>query len=50
MFWGQNNVLVDTLLDLKKLNLKYHLLPTLNDVDTISDLNLLTEKLGKEIL
>ncbi len=48
--WGQNNVLVDTLLDLKKLNLMYHLLPTLNDVDTISDLELLTEKLGKEIL
>jgi len=36
--WSTSDVLLDTVLDLKKLNLKYHLLETLNDVDEEKDL------------
>lgn len=36
--WSSENVLLDTLLDLSNLNLSFKLLPTLNDIDTISDL------------
>jgi rSAM/selenodomain-associated transferase 1 len=37
--WSTNNVLVDTLLDVKNEKLSYFLLPTLTDVDTEEDLN-----------
>jgi len=37
--WSMPNVMLDTILDLKKINLKYALLPTLSDVDDINDLN-----------
>jgi len=36
--WSTSDVLLDTVLDLKKLELKYHLLETLNDVDEEIDL------------
>jgi rSAM/selenodomain-associated transferase 1 len=36
--WSTNNVLVDTLLDLKNLGLSYELLQPLNDVDDENDL------------
>lgn len=36
--WSTNNVLVDTLLDLKNLGLSYELLQPLNDVDEENDL------------
>lgn len=36
--WSTEDVFLDTLLDLKKLKLSYHLLPTLNDVDEEKDL------------
>ncbi|MBD80807.1 MAG: glycosyltransferase [Crocinitomicaceae bacterium] len=37
--WSTPNILLDTLLDLKNLNLKYELLPTLSDVDNVDDLD-----------
>ena len=36
--WSSPDLLMDTLLDLKKMNAKYYLLKTLNDIDTIEDL------------
>ncbi|MCB0480112.1 MAG: TIGR04282 family arsenosugar biosynthesis glycosyltransferase [Flavobacteriales bacterium] len=36
--WGTSDLLLDTILDLKKTNLSYHLLETLNDVDEVEDL------------
>lgn len=36
--WSTPDVFLDTLLDLKKLNLSYNLLPTLTDVDEEKDL------------
>ncbi|UTW61347.1 TIGR04282 family arsenosugar biosynthesis glycosyltransferase [bacterium SCSIO 12741] len=36
--WSTNNLLLDTLIDLKSAELKYHLLPTLSDVDQEEDL------------
>jgi rSAM/selenodomain-associated transferase 1 len=36
--WSTPNVLLDTLLSVKQLGLTYHLLPTLNDIDTMQDL------------
>lgn len=37
--WSGDNLLMDTLLDLKKMNAKYYLLKTLNDIDTVEDLD-----------
>lgn len=37
--WSTNNVLVDTLLDVKNEKLSYFLLPTLTDIDTEEDMN-----------
>lgn len=45
--WSTNNVLVDTLIDIKNEKLTYALLPTLNDIDTEEDL---TPSLKKIIL
>jgi rSAM/selenodomain-associated transferase 1 len=36
--WSTENVLLDTLLDLSKLNISYKLLPTLSDIDEEKDL------------
>ena len=36
--WSSENVLLDTILDLKKLKINYELLPVLNDVDHKEDL------------
>ncbi len=36
--WGSSDVLLDSLVDLRELDLQYHLLPTLNDVDEEVDL------------
>ena len=36
--WSTSNVFLDTLLELKKMKLSYHILPTLSDVDEIDDL------------
>jgi rSAM/selenodomain-associated transferase 1 len=36
--WSTSDVLMDTILDLKKMNARYYLLKTLNDIDTLSDL------------
>ncbi len=36
--WGGENVLLDTLVDLRSEALSYHLLPTLNDVDEEKDI------------
>lgn len=36
--WSTSDVLLDTILDLKKLKLSYQMLPTLNDVDEEKDL------------
>lgn len=44
--WSTPNILLDTLLDVKEMNLSYHLLPTLSDVDVVDDLN---EELRKAI-
>lgn len=44
--WSTSDVLLDTVLDLKKQNKSYHLLQTLNDVDVEADL---TEEL-RELL
>lgn len=37
--WGESNVLLDTLLEIKNAGLSYSLLPTLRDVDTLNDLD-----------
>lgn len=37
--WSTPDVLMDTILDLKKMDAKYYLLKTLNDIDTIEDLD-----------
>lgn len=39
--WSEENVLTDTLLDAKNLNLSYHLLDTLTGIDEEKDLKLL---------
>jgi rSAM/selenodomain-associated transferase 1 len=44
--WSTEDVLLDTLLDLKKLKLSYALLPTLNDVDEEKDLGELSKHLA----
>ncbi len=36
--WSTENVFLDTLLDIQKLNKTHYLLPTLSDVDTFEDL------------
>lgn len=36
--WSTSNVFLDTLLDIKQLNLTYYTLPVLNDIDEESDL------------
>lgn len=36
--WSTENVLLDTMNVCKKLNLKYHLLPALSDVDTVENM------------
>jgi len=36
--WSTPDLLMDTILDLKKMNGKYYLLKTLNDIDTAEDL------------
>ena len=36
--WSTENVLLDTMNACKKLNLKYHLLPSLSDVDTVENM------------
>jgi len=36
--WSTPDLLMDTILDLKKMNAKYYLLKTLNDIDTAADL------------
>lgn len=46
--WGGNNVLLDTLVDLRSEKLQYHLLPTLNDVDEEADLGPLRKLLQEE--
>lgn len=43
--WSTEDVLLDTLLDLKKLKLSYTLLPTLTDVDEEEDLGELSKHL-----
>ncbi len=37
--WGSSDVLLDTLLDLQNAGMSYHLLPTLNDIDSKKDLD-----------
>ncbi|GAB5539818.1 MAG: TIGR04282 family arsenosugar biosynthesis glycosyltransferase [Salibacteraceae bacterium] len=37
--WNSDNLLMDTLLDLKKLKSKYYLLKTLNDINSAEDLD-----------
>lgn len=37
--WGTNDLLMDTILDLKKMNARYYLLKTLQDIDTLEDLD-----------
>jgi len=36
--WGTDDILMDTLLDLKRMNASYYLLKTLNDIDSIEDI------------
>ena len=36
--WSTEDLLMDTILDLKKMKAKYYLLKTLNDIDTVEDL------------
>ena len=45
--WSTENVILDTMLDLKELNLSYALLPTLSDVDHEEDLGDLGLALNK---
>jgi len=44
--WSTPDVLLDTILDIKKLKLSYSLLPTLSDVDEEKDLGLLRKHLA----
>ena len=37
--WSTPDLLMDTILDLKKMNSRYYLLKTLNDIDTAADLD-----------
>jgi len=37
--WGSDSVLKNTIDDIQKLNLKYSLLPELNDIDVFEDIN-----------
>ena len=41
--WSSENLLMDTILDLKKMDANYYLLKTLNDIDTIDDLHQLSK-------
>ncbi len=45
--WSSENVLLDTLIDLKKINVSYKLLKTLSDVDREEDLGELRKLIGK---
>ena len=45
--WSSENVLLDTLIDLKKMNVSYKLLETLSDVDREEDLGELKKLIGK---
>ena len=45
--WSSENVLLDTLIDLKKRNVPYKLLETLSDVDHEEDLGELRKLIGK---
>ena len=45
--WSSENVLLDTLIDLKKTNIPYTLLETLSDVDREEDLGELRKLIGK---
>ena len=45
--WSSENVLLDTLIDLKKTNISYTLLETLSDVDREEDLGELRKLIGK---
>ncbi len=44
--WSTSDVLLDTILDIKKLKLSYALLPTLSDVDEEKDLGILRKHLA----
>ncbi|PCH64872.1 MAG: glycosyltransferase [Bacteroidetes bacterium] len=44
--WSSENVLLDTLIDLKKMNVSYKLLETLSDVDREEDLGELKKLIG----
>lgn len=37
--WGTDDLLMDTILDLKKMNARYYLLKTLSEIDTLDDLD-----------
>ena len=41
--WSSPDVLMDTILDLKKMNSRYYLLKTLNDIDTAEDLDVMNK-------
>lgn len=41
--WDTTDVLMDTILDLKKMNAQYYLLKTLSDLDSAADLGLLAK-------
>lgn len=41
--WSSSDVLMDTILDLKKMNASYYLLKTLSDIDTAEELHLLSK-------
>lgn len=45
--WSTSDVLLDTLLDLQNAQLSYKLLPTLNDIDTKTDLDLLRDLIAE---
>lgn len=45
--WSTSDVLLDTLLDLQNAQLSYKLLPTLNDIDTKTDLDLLKDMIAE---
>lgn len=45
--WSTSDVLLDTLLDLQNAQLSYKLLPTLNDIDTKTDLDLLKDLIAE---
>ncbi|ODS23283.1 hypothetical protein AB835_09690 [Candidatus Endobugula sertula] len=42
--WGGEQVLAETLERIKALNVKYHILENLSDIDTMTDLKLLNQK------